>query len=81
MTLGDDPYTPVQLLNNPIRLLLGCGLYQRDFEEWDRKTAADKIWINLKPFTQEGYQLIAKNNLLFLSYQSCLCCFREHSRT
>jgi hypothetical protein len=56
MTLGDDPYTPMQLLNNAIRLLLGCGLYQRDFEEWDHKTAADKIWINLKPFIQEAYQ-------------------------
>jgi len=56
MTLGDDPYTPMQLLNNAIRLLLGCGLYQRDFEEWDRKMAADKIWINLKPFIQEEYQ-------------------------
>ena len=32
-TLGDDLYTPMQLLNNAIRLLLGCGLYQRDFEE------------------------------------------------
>jgi hypothetical protein len=56
MTLGDDPYTPMQLLNNAIGLLLGCGLYQRDFEEWDRKIAADKIWINLKPFIQEAYQ-------------------------
>ena len=46
----------MQLLNNAIRLLLGCGLYQRDFEEWDRKTAADKVWINLKPFIQEAYQ-------------------------
>jgi hypothetical protein len=46
----------MQLLNNAIRLLLGCGLYQRDFEEWDRKIAADKIWINLKPFIQEAYQ-------------------------
>jgi hypothetical protein len=44
MTLGDDPYTPMQLLNNAIRLLLGCGLYQRDFEEWDRKRAVDKVW-------------------------------------
>jgi hypothetical protein len=32
-TLGDDPYTPMQLLNNAIRLLLECGLYQRDFKE------------------------------------------------
>jgi len=46
----------MQLLDNAIRLLLGCGLYQRDFEEWDRKLAADKIWINLKPFIQEAYQ-------------------------
>ena len=56
MTLGKDPYTLMQLLNNAIRLLLGCGLYQCDFEEWDRKLAADKIWINLKPFIQEAYQ-------------------------
>ena len=33
MTLGEDPYTLMQLLNNTIGLLLGCGLYQRDFEE------------------------------------------------
>jgi len=46
----------MQLLNNAIRLLLECGLYQRNFEEWDHKLAADKIWINLKSFTQEAYQ-------------------------
>jgi len=56
MTLGEDPYTPMQLLNNAIRLLLGCELYQRNFEEWDRKLVADKIWITLKPFIQEAYQ-------------------------
>jgi len=58
MTLGEDSYTPMQLLNNAIRLLLGCELYQHDFEEWDRKLTADKIWINLKPFIQEAYQRI-----------------------
>ena len=42
-TLGDDLYTPMQLLNNTIRLLLGCGLYQRDFKEWDRKSVANKV--------------------------------------
>ena len=56
MTPGEDPYTPMQLLNNAIRLLLGCELYQHDFEQWDRKLTADKIWINLKPFIQEVYQ-------------------------
>ena len=55
-TLGDVPYTSMQLLNNAIRLLLGCGLYQRDFKEWDRKNATNKVWTNLKPFIQEGYQ-------------------------
>jgi hypothetical protein len=54
--LGDDPYTPTQLLNNAIRLFLGCGHYHRNFEEWDGKDAANKIWINLKPFIQEAYQ-------------------------
>jgi hypothetical protein len=33
--LGDDPYTPQQLLNNAVRLLLQCGLYTHDFEDWD----------------------------------------------
>ncbi len=53
--LGEDPYTAQQLLNNAVRLLLQCGLYSRDFEDWDRKTASDKIWTNLKTFVQECY--------------------------
>jgi len=44
-----------QLLNNAVRLLLQTGLYTRDFEDWDRKTAVDKIWANLKTFFQESY--------------------------
>ena len=53
--LGDDPYTVQQLINNAVCLLLQCGLYTRDFEDWDRKTAANKIWTNLKTFVQECY--------------------------
>ncbi len=53
--LGEDPYTVQQLLNNAVRLLLQCGLYTRDFEDWDRKTASDEIWTNLKTFVQECY--------------------------
>lgn len=53
--LGEDPYTGQQLLNNAVHLLLQCGLYTRDFEDWDRKTASDKIWTNLKTFVQECY--------------------------
>jgi hypothetical protein len=32
------------------------GHYHRNFEEWDQKDVANKIWINLKPFIQEAYQ-------------------------
>jgi hypothetical protein len=53
--LGNDPYTPQQMLNNAVCLLLGCGLYTRDFEDWDCKPAAEKIWTNLKTFIQEAY--------------------------
>ena len=53
--LGEDPYTAQQLLNKAVRLLVQCGLYSRDFEDWDRKTASDKIWTNLKTFVQECY--------------------------
>jgi hypothetical protein len=44
-----------QLLNNAVCLLLQCGLYTRNFEDWDRKAAANKIWTNLKTFVQECY--------------------------
>ena len=53
--LGEDPCTAQQLLNNAVRLLLQTGLYTRDFEDWDRKIASDKIWTNLKMFIQEAY--------------------------
>jgi len=53
--LGEDPYTAQKLLNNAVRLLLQCGLYTRDFEDWDRKPNGDRIWINLKTFVQECY--------------------------
>ena len=53
--LGEDPYTAQQLHNNTVCLLLQCGLYTRDFEDWDCKTVADKIWTNLKTFVQEWY--------------------------
>ena len=53
--LGEDPYTAQQLLNNAVRLLLQCGQYTRDFEDWDRKTVPQKIWTNLKTFVQECY--------------------------
>jgi hypothetical protein len=53
--LGEDPYTAQQLLNNAVRLLLQCGLYTRDFEDWDRKPRSDRIWTNLKTFVQECY--------------------------
>jgi hypothetical protein len=41
--LRDNPYTPMQLLNNAIRLLLGCSLYQWDFKEWDQKLPVNKM--------------------------------------
>jgi len=53
--LGEDSYTVQQHLNNAVRLLLQCGLYTRDFDNWDRKIASDKIWTNLKTFVQECY--------------------------
>jgi hypothetical protein len=48
--LGKDEYTPKQLLNNAIRLLLQCRLYTHDFKEWDRKPKADQVWTALKTF-------------------------------
>jgi hypothetical protein len=53
--LGEDPYTAQHLLSNTVRLLLQCGLYTRDFDNWDQKPSADRIWINLKMFLQECY--------------------------
>ena len=53
--LGEDPYTAQQLLNNAVCLLLQTRLYTRDFEDWDRKIATDKMWTKLKTFIQESY--------------------------
>jgi len=53
--LGEDPYMAQQLLNNAVCLLLQTGLYTRDFKDWDRKLAPDKVWTNLKTFIQEAY--------------------------
>ena len=53
--IGEDPYMAQQLLNNAVRLLLQTDLYTHDFEDWDRKIAANKIWTNLKTFIQEAY--------------------------
>jgi hypothetical protein len=36
-------------------LLLQCGLYTCNFNDWDQKLAVDKIWTNLKTFVQECY--------------------------
>lgn len=35
--LGEVEYTPKHFLINVIHLLLQCGLYAHDFEDWDRK--------------------------------------------
>jgi hypothetical protein len=51
--LCEDPYTVQQLLNNAVRLLLQCKLYTRNFEDWDHKAVANKIWTKLKRFIQE----------------------------
>ncbi len=53
--LGEDPYTAQQLLYNAVRLLLQCGLCTRDFDDWDQKPSANRIWIILKMFVQECY--------------------------
>ncbi len=54
--LGNDPYTPQQLINNTIRLLLVTRLYTRNFDdEWDHQDEADKTWPNLKTFIQATY--------------------------
>ncbi len=53
--LGKDKYTPKQLLNNAIQLLLQCRLYTCNIEDWDRKPKANQVWTELKTFIQEVY--------------------------
>ncbi len=43
------------MLNNAVRLLLHCGLYTHDFDDWDHKPAFKKILTYLKMFIQEAY--------------------------
>ena len=53
--LEEDPYTPQQLLNNYVHLLVQYDLYTHNFDDLDRKIAEVKIWTNLKTFVQECY--------------------------
>ncbi len=53
--LGKNKYIPKQLLNNTIQLLLQCGLYTCNFEDWDRKPKEDQVWTELRTFIQEAY--------------------------
>ncbi len=53
--LSEDEYTPKQLLNKAIQLLLQCRLYTHDFKDWDRKPKADQVWTELKTFIKEAY--------------------------
>jgi hypothetical protein len=53
--LGEDEYTPKQLLNKAIQLLLQCRLYTRNFKDWDRKPKVDQVWTELKTFIKEAY--------------------------
>jgi hypothetical protein len=50
------PYTNKQLLMNVINLLMRCGMYTHNKEDWDRKPNANKTWIYLRPFIQKAYQ-------------------------
>ena len=62
--LQNDPYTAQQLLNNAAHLLIQCGLYVRDFEDWDRKLEADKIWITSRRSCKRSTWICAE----------CICC-------
>jgi hypothetical protein len=54
--MANIKYTNEQLLTNVIDLLTRCSLYQCNLEDWDRKSDANKTWLNLRPFIQETYQ-------------------------
>jgi hypothetical protein len=67
--LGEDPYTPQQLLNNAVHLLLQCGLHAREFDYWDCKPAAEKIWTNLKMFIQDVHTHRLNATSLMVGFQ------------
>jgi hypothetical protein len=54
--IANVKYTNQQLLMNVINLLIRCGIYQRDLNNWDQKLDTDKTWLNLRSFIQEAYQ-------------------------
>jgi hypothetical protein len=54
--MDNNPYTDCQLTTNAVCLLLTTGLDQRAFEEWDRLTAMQQMWIALWTLIQEAFQ-------------------------
>jgi hypothetical protein len=50
-----EPYTNKQILN-VINLLMCCGMYVHDMEDYDRWADTNKTWLHLSPFIQMAYQ-------------------------
>ena len=50
------PFTTEQLLMNAVDLFTRSGLYTRDMDNWERKSAVDQTYSNLRLFIQAAYQ-------------------------
>ncbi len=50
------PFTTEQLLMNADDLFTRSGLYTWDMDDWERKSAVDQTYFNLRPFIQAAYQ-------------------------
>ena len=57
---ANQPYSAAQILTQAYSLVFATGLYERQLEEWENKTLADKTWDNFKSFF-----LVAQTNLMF----------------
>jgi hypothetical protein len=52
--MAQDPYSPMQIINNPLRLLMQLGIFPlKEFDTWDAITP--KTYPALKTFTHEAY--------------------------
>jgi hypothetical protein len=53
-TIAQDPYTPKQIINNAIRLLMQLGIFPlKEFDTWEAMPV--KLYPILKTFIYEAY--------------------------
>ena len=66
--LGENPFTPVQVVDTALLLLVKATVFQDNIKEWNKMSMADQTWPHFQTFFAKAHQ-DWKKNLHFTSDQ------------